>query len=132
MKRSQVFILALASAFILMILHLVAISLHLYWTIWWLDLVFHFWGGVIVGSLAVSMLIKRSDSVWRAAFVVGGSVLVVALLWEVQEFVSRSFYAYDYIVDTISDILLGMAGGLTSFLVAHRALSRNKRISNAK
>lgn len=127
MKRSQVFIISLLSAFALIILHLVAVSLQLYWTIWWLDLVFHFWGGVIVGSAAISVLMRRNDSVLRSGLTIFSVVLVVALLWEVQEFVSQTFYARNYVLDTISDICLGLAGGLTAFLVAHRALNKNKR-----
>lgn len=127
MKRSHVFILSLLSALVLILLHLGAVSLRLYWTIWWLDLVFHFWGGIIVGSIAISLFLRRSDPLWRALTMVSGMVLAVALAWEAHELVTRTFYATDYVLDTIADLMLGLAGGLTAFLVAQRALNKNKR-----
>lgn len=126
MKRSQIFIVALLSTFALIISHLVAIYLRLYWSIWWLDLVFHFWGGVIAGSVAVTLFVSRGDSVWKVTGLVSGVTLLVALLWEAKEWITDTHYSTNYIMDTISDILLGVAGGLVAALVAHKALNSRK------
>lgn len=131
MKRIHVFTLSLLSAFALIILHLVAVSLRLYWTIWWVDVVFHFWGGVIVGSAAVSILMRRSDTIKRSASIVMSVVLSVAVLWEVKEFLNQTYYTNHYVLDTIADICMGLAGGLTAFLVAHRSLNSKRKLNNA-
>lgn len=127
MKRSQVFVLSLLSAFALIVLHIFSVSMRLYWSIWWLDIVFHFWGGIIVGSVVVSLFISRSDTIFYAARIVTLSTLAVAIAWELHEFIAQTFYAQNYLLDTVADILLGVAGGLTALLVAHRALNNPKK-----
>lgn len=122
MKRKELLITSLSFGALLFVLNEVALYLDLYWTLWWLDLAFHFMGGFAVGGLAVGLFLARGMSFWKSASIVLLTTFLIALLWESYEFLFRDSYTGEYIIDTLTDVILGVAGGLSSLLYAPRSL----------
>jgi len=122
MKRKELLTTSLSFGGLLFVLNEVATYLNLFWSLWWLDLAFHFVGGFAVGSLAIGLFVARNQTFWKAARTVFLSTLLVALLWEVYEFVLRDVYTEDYFVDASTDIVLGLAGGLLALFFVPRNL----------
>lgn len=114
-----------------------------YWTIWWFDLAMHFFGGLFVG-LMVLWLFHSKFSIFFKNGMLGKififvflSVLAVALSWEIFEFgMFKIFPAIDInaTLDTVSDILLGLAGGLTGVIYFARKINCSSKfqITNSK
>jgi hypothetical protein len=104
--------------------HLAAIKYSLYWIFPWFDIPMHFLGGVIVAFFIYLMLqwklpnIVRSGNSHFLRYLLFGA-LFVGLLWEALElktgltFVSQS----DYIVDTISDLIIDLMGASFFYFV---------------
>lgn len=122
MKRKELLITSLSFGALLFILNEVALYLNLYWTLWWLDLAFHFVGGFAVGGLAIGLFVARGMSFWKSASTVLIATFIIALVWESYEFLFRDSYTEEYVIDTITDIILGVAGGLSALLYAPRGL----------
>jgi hypothetical protein len=94
-------------------LHILAIKLSLYWHFWWFDIPMHFFGGVIV---ALGVYVVRdlglplpSFSYRLVPFLC--IVLLVALIWEAFELWAGVPMESDFIVDSATDLLMGMMGG---------------------
>ncbi|MEX0933553.1 MAG: hypothetical protein WDZ74_02240 [Candidatus Paceibacterota bacterium] len=126
MKRKELIITSLSFGALLFVLNEVALYLELYWTLWWLDLAFHFVGGFAVGGLAIGLFVVRGMSFWRSASTVLLTTFIIALVWESYEFLFRDSYMVDYLIDTLTDVILGVAGGLSSLYYAPRSLWKYK------
>jgi hypothetical protein len=105
-------------------LHILAIELSLYWHFWWFDIPMHFFGGVIV---ALGLYVLRDLRVplpsllyRRVPFLC--AVLAVALSWEAFELFAGIPIESDFVVDTVTDLVMGVTGGLLGFHLG-RALS---------
>lgn len=92
-----------------------------------MDLVLHFLGGIVIGSVIISLFLRRSDPFLYMAGVVTTITMIVALGWEGYEFFAQIAYARNYIVDTLTDIGFGLAGALTMTIFAHAILNRKKK-----
>jgi len=88
-----------------------------YWEYPWLDLLMHFWGGVIVGLL----VLWGSERVWGVRLSLAAVVLAalfVGIAWEVFEYalglieVPRDVYIKDTAIDLILDTLGGSVAAL--------------------
>ena len=88
-----------------------------YWdyTIWWFDILKHFWGGFWVGLFAI-YIFYTSDPSARLIFKIFLWVLLVGILWEIFEFWTNNFIGQIpfSIPDTLSDIFFDLAGGLSA------------------
>jgi hypothetical protein len=108
--------LIIAVAVVLLILHLLGLSLELYWRIWWYDRVVH----IMAGGLT-SMVILSFNSVQNrfqsktALFVASVAIaLLCGVLWEVFELTSGVTMLIDrgYRLDTTLDIVCDGIGGV--------------------
>lgn len=103
-------------------LHLTAMRYFLYWHFWWLDVVMHTWGGILI-VIAIHMLSTFPHIPVRATYLWVGAVLFVATVsWELFELYFGLFNPIGYTADTIQDILLAWTGGL----LTHRLFVRYK------
>lgn len=120
MKRNELIVISLSLGGLLFVLNEVALYLNLFWTLEWLDLAFHFIGGFAVGGIAVGLFIKRRMGFWKAVSIVIFTTLIIALIWESYEFIFRDSYSREYTLDTLTDIILGVAGGISAIYIVPR------------
>ena len=108
-------------------------KLYLYWTVWWIDMVVHFFGGLTVG-LAVMWLCSYGMDFknWSLKKILTFSVigsLLVGVMWELYELYFGITLLRDgmvYWIDTSSDLLMDMVGGIFGFLYVSRLLKKYK------
>lgn len=107
--------------------------LHLYWYIWWVDIVLHFFSGLTVGMLVTFFWAKYVDSSNRAinkvrvmeiAFVAS---LIIGIFWEELEIyfglVSIGGGA-GYILDSFSDLILNISGAILGTIYSFYLLEK--------
>lgn len=121
MKKGQLkdplFLITFSLIWIIAGLDALAITLHLFWSIWWFDILLHFLGGFWV-VIAINWLYYNSGyiknviiSKRRVLLVSLGGLLVIAVLWELYELLVITFYIEDYIIDTVIDFIMDGLGG---------------------
>jgi VanZ family protein len=116
----------LALLVIIIVLDSVARSHNYYWGLWWYDIPMHLLGGVWV-ALTLLWLEQKNRLPFRLNLVrLVLAVVAVGLLWEIYEIVFELTFTRKtgYIVDTISDLLLDLAGGLIVHVHATTHASR--------
>ena len=74
----------------------------------------HFLGGMWVGAL-VLWFFKSAGFKTELPLLVA-SLLFVVLVWEMWEAIIDAVHPGVYIIDTVSDILFDIAGGITTYL----------------
>jgi len=116
---------------ILMTVHIPLLLLSAY-NIWpEIDIPMHFFGGFVIGLLAVALyeLAGMRGAWWgRALFVIGGAAMV-AILWEMHEFgldalildAGAGVRTQLSLRDTIGDLAIGLVGGGAAYLVCARS-----------
>jgi len=122
MKRKELLATSLFLGVLLFILNRVALYFKLFWTIWWLDLAFHFVGGFAVGSLVIGLLVSRENTFWVSVKRVFILTLLVALFWELYELFFHNTVLDGYFIDSVTDVMLGLAGGLVALYFVPRNL----------
>lgn len=113
----------LISASVLAVTHYLAIELYLYWIYPWFDMVIHTLGGAVValGYMSIRDFIPSFKSSWQRFVPTMIFVLLVAISWELFEiWVGIPLDEPDYLLDTASDLILGLVGGAIGYLVASR------------
>ncbi len=113
---------------VIAVMHLLAISFHLYWTFWWYDIILHFLGGVFIGLLSLWLRFfsgyfgtPRIPARTRVFYFVGVSVLTIGIGWEVFERVLGHTWSVEgYWLDTILDVILDFLGGIVAFKFFNR------------
>jgi len=111
----------------ILILHLLALNLFLYWTVEWFDILMHFLGGLFIGIFSSyvlfgSGLFKIKSHAVILFIVVMASVLVVGLTWELWElFAGLSSVLRDQF-DTVLDLVMDTLGGLVAFYYVKKKL----------
>lgn len=119
------------------------VILGLYSRFHWFDVPMHIMGGFGVGMLALAIYnqgikdikfkgrFERHLAFWFVPLFVTGFVAIVAILWEIHEFVLDNWFAgavqivyRNYtqasLADTMLDLLNGLLGALGSVVVFHR------------
>ena len=131
MLKKEIFKRAFWTLFAVGVLNLVATELHLHWSLWWIDVILHFLGGLCVALFALWLGSVKSDlKNWRQ-----GKILLVALagaifvgiLWEIYElYVGLTFLSDGarYFADTGSDLMMDFVGGIFGFLYANNLLKK--------
>ncbi len=95
----------------LFVLDTVARLFYFYWTIWWMDIVNHFIGGMVVTFFFALFPFVRKGSLKQTFFNFLFIIVTVGVLWEVFEFVfgltntTEIGYTKDTIIDMIMDTL---------------------------
>lgn len=100
--------------------HWFAVETYSYWAFWWLDIIMHFWGGLLIG-LGIHVLSTFSRISFKPTYVIVLIVLaVITSSWEVFEFVAKVYQPDLYLIDTVIDVVLGFSGGLLAHTVLRR------------
>lgn len=111
----------LLSGSVLAVAHYLAIGLYLYWRYEWLDIPMHLLGGAVValGVFALSGL--RGIARFRRLGAIAALVLFFAVSWEVFQYaLGWSVFKEDFWLDTITDVVVSLAGGALGYAVAKR------------
>jgi uncharacterized membrane protein YoaK (UPF0700 family) len=101
----------------LAVIHIIALQLFLYWKFQWFDIPMHFLGGVVValGLFTLhdlKLVIKKRH---LQIFPIVLLVFAVAMLWEVYELLIGIPIESNYVVDTLTDLSMGLLGGLVGY-----------------
>lgn len=113
------------SSFLILELHIQALSSFLYWKYWWFDNLIHLLGGFTI-ALIVLFYAERFSYLKLARqtkflfFALVGA-LVASVFWEIFEFKAGIvFVASNYTLDTFLDISMGLTGALIGGVFAHK------------
>ena len=117
MKRNSILYTALGLVVLLGLMNYMAISLYLYWTIWWFDNVMHFLGGL---SLGFVVLYAFYDS--KAVFSCFILVMMLGGVWEVFEYVNGlTISTESYPLDVVHDLIADALGAISAILITKRS-----------
>lgn len=112
------------------LVNFLANKFHLYYSIWWFDVFMHFAGGVWLGFvfawfMALKGLPLSLDVTLVSKLVLW--VLVVGIGWEVFEYYFINYMAQNRfdMVDTLSDLVLDLSGGLCAILYLQKSKYEN-------
>ena len=100
--------------------HYLALEFYLYWLYPWFDVPMHFLGGVTaaLGYLSIHDFVSFLPLAFYRFLPTVAFVLLVALAWEVFEAAAGLTEGQlDYVVDTATDICLGLFGGSLGYFV---------------
>ncbi len=111
------------------IINWVAVYLYLYWTIWWFDMFVHFSAGACVAMASILFYFfytkKSLPSIRTTLKVAIFGAIAVGVLWEIYELIfgiTSLSDGVDFYLDTGSDLLTDLSGGIIGSLYAHRLL----------
>ncbi len=123
MLKKEIFKRAFWTLFAVGVLNLVATELHLHWSLWWIDVILHFLGGLTVALFILWFFAANFDlKNWSQ-----GKILAVALvgaicvgvLWEFYElYFGMTLFSdgWHYYADTGSDLIMDFVGGIFGFI----------------
>mgnify|MGYP001576010824 CR=1 FL=1 len=121
------------------IIHITAYYFHLYLELWWIDMLMHFLGGAWISAFALwfiffSNLVNLNQKNNLPNFLITAfcMVLLVGIGWEIFEFkAGLSFFspltlsARGYWMDTISDVVLDLIGGIVVAIYFYRVFKNS-------
>lgn len=113
----------LLAGMVLAVLHYFSLELYLYWRYAWLDIPMHFLGGVVVafGYLTVRDFFPSWSKKRFTLFKTLAVVIMAAVVWEVFEvLIGVIFEEGRYVIDTLSDLLIGALGGVLGYYLSSR------------
>jgi hypothetical protein len=101
-----------------------------YWynSIWYLDMIMHFLGGLWVGLFFIYIYYYRASK--NLVFKIIFSVLLVGISWEIFEFITFNMIGrtpFDYL-DTLADIFFDLSGGLLAILYLFKKIMPTKEV----
>jgi len=102
----------LVAGSIFAVLHIIASELYLYWRFEWFDIPMHFYGGLVV-VLGIFALASRNFLVkerWLTLTVSLVTLMIFASVWELYELMIGATVPNNYVLDTILDFVMGIAG----------------------
>lgn len=115
----------------LFIVNLVAVKLYWYYSIWYFDMITHFWGGLCLG-LAFIWLFSFQNSSSRIslklAIKIILGVLLIGVIWEIYEVLVNNVFAQNPFntLDTISDIFFDLSGGICAILYIWKKMQKKQ------
>lgn len=101
--------------FFIFLLNYLAMKFHWYSSIWYLDMPMHFLGGVWLGLIFIWFFRLKEIDI-KIILEIIFCVLFVGILWEYFEYIVNIYTTQNNfnILDTTSDILFDLSGGLFS------------------
>jgi len=101
------------------VIHVIALQLFLYWHYLWFDIPMHFLGGIIValGVFTLHDLKVFVPSRYLTPVAVVLMVVIVALVWEVFELYIGTPIEENFVIDTLTDLGMGILGGLIGYSI---------------
>jgi hypothetical protein len=109
-------------------LHSVFTKYFLYWEVLMLDTAMHLWGGYLLVTTWLAVQRSHRLSNWHTKlpkYLPIFLFLLVIVGWEIFKYYIRSTVFEGYIVDTVTDLLAGLFGGLAAFWY-HRSRTIDK------
>ena len=131
MKRillAEIFFIGISVA----VLHKIALSLSLYWTVWWFDIAMHFLGGALIAFITLFFIydskffnfsIRKPIVIFAASL---GATLIVGLSWELWELFVGFTDAYKDQVDTIADLINDTLGAIAVYLYSKNKICQKE------
>jgi len=112
-------------------LNFIVDKLYLQWSLWWVDMILHFLGGLCVAFFVLWLVSWKSDlknwSRGKILFVAFLGALLVGVLWEVYELYFGITFLSDgarYFADTAKDLTMDCVGGISGFLWTRNLLKK--------
>ena len=114
------------------VLHKIALSFSLYWTVWWFDIPMHFLGGALMALITLFIIydskffnfsIKKPVVVFAVAL---GATLIIGLSWELWELYMGFTNIYEDQVDTIADLINDTLGAIVVYLYSKNKICQMK------
>lgn len=111
----------------LLITHAIATELYLYWSIWWMDIVMHFLGGIWLVSTwrALTDLDHIAEKRWTLKFILP-ILFGVMIVWEIFGIYVEQGFKQGYVTDTAGDFVCGILGVMVGFWLLRRLQALNK------
>ena len=113
------------------VLNIISVKLYLHWSLWWIDIILHFLGGLCVALFALWFSSGKSDlknwSQKKILFVALTSAICVGILWELYELYFGLTFLSDgarYFVDTAKDLTMDFVGGIFGFFWINNLLKK--------
>ncbi len=103
---------------------------YLYWTVWWFDVIMHFSAGFCVAMASVLIwqyFFDKNISLKKSVAISFLFVLTVGLMWEIFETffgIEQLSDGYNYVMDTVSDLILDICGGILGSIYAHKLINK--------
>lgn len=103
---------ALILAALLSYLQHIALANLLYWYYPWFDTLMHFLGGLALGTFVIALLPKRSAPLFLAG------MFLIAVGWEVFEYLIHAEREMNFVFDTSLDLLMDALGMTLAYAAA--------------
>ena len=116
-------VLIISLGIIIAILHSYALAHHLYFSIWWFDLLVHFLSGMLIVLFSISILLQFYDPsllgspsyplLLQAVL----AAIIIGTVWETFELIFRLVLTdlLTYISDTASDMMMNIIGACAGY-----------------
>jgi uncharacterized BrkB/YihY/UPF0761 family membrane protein len=106
--------------------NLIAKKFYWYSTLWWFDMPMHFLGGFWL-ALAFIWVFSLKDKTFNSIFKIVLGVVFIGICWELFEFFFVNYVADNAFntLDTISDMMFDLAGGLAGILYCFKKIIIN-------
>lgn len=104
--------LLISAAVIFALAHLFFLKTFFYWEYEYLDLAMHVAGGLLIVALWYEFFTFFRSNRYTPLFV----LVTVIVSWEIFKYLIGSTVQSNYAIDTVTDVLAGLCGGLASFL----------------
>ncbi len=131
MFRKELFKRAFSTLVLVGLFDVITSKLYLQWTIWWVDIILHFLGGLAVALFAFWIGSSRSSlknwSKRKILLTALISAIVVGILWELCELYFGLTFLSDgikYWTNTGSDLLMDVVGGVFGFILINNLLKK--------
>lgn len=105
----------------LLITHAIATALYLYWSIWWIDIVTHFMGGIWLVSTwrTLTDFGHIVEKRWTLKFILP-ILFGLMIVWEIFGVYVEQGFKRGYITDTVGDLVCGILGVLVGYYLLRR------------
>ena len=129
MNNRRFILLFAALSALIGLLHLLAVKLWLYWTLWWFDIPMHILGGLWLSAIIFFFFVKDrtffagvSSRLIFSFFVV--TAVSIGVFWEIFEVIADATMVSkeNYAPDTLSDFLFDAVGATIFYFLVKRQL----------
>ncbi len=121
---------------VFLLTHFFAVIFYMYWFYWWSQILVHFLGGLWVGLVflwliffvfSIPLNFNRQTNFVIFLLTSIFFTFIIAVVWEIFEFqIGFTSYSQDYFFDTVSDLLVGVSGGMLASIWAYRVYCSQK------
>jgi len=114
------------------VLHQTALSLGLYWTVEWLDILMHFLGGVLIALITLLFIYDKKFVSFSnhhpilMFFFALTFVLIIGLAWELWELYMGMSDIKTDAVDSGIDIVMDTIGGVVAYLYSRKKICQTE------